>query len=117
MSRGNIVMGNEFVMRGKSGFIESTATPDMAPKSRLIIFAVREENNEILVDSIDFRVTGIFQNDIKLSINKDKTEPNEKVKIRVKARSNSFVGIVAVDQSTLLLKDKNNDVTIEMVRT
>lgn len=36
----------------------------MAPKSRLIVYAIRPTNNEILVDAIDFKVNGLFRNEV-----------------------------------------------------
>ncbi len=45
--------------------ISFTVTAEMAPKSRIVVYVVRSENNEILVDAMDFRVTGFFQNNVK----------------------------------------------------
>lgn len=49
-----------------------------------------------------------------LSIDKQSVEPGESVKFTVKADPESYVGLLAVDQSVLLLKS-GNDITKEMV--
>lgn len=36
----------------------------MAPKSRLIVYAIRSGNQEILVDATDFKVDGLFRNNV-----------------------------------------------------
>lgn len=33
----------------------------MAPKSRLVVYAIRPSNKEILVDATDFKVEGLFR--------------------------------------------------------
>lgn len=45
----------------------------------------------------------------------DKAQPGDDVEVRVKADPNSYVGLLAVDQSVLLLKS-GNDITDDMVR-
>uniref|UniRef100_A0A183BVF1 TEP1-F n=1 Tax=Globodera pallida TaxID=36090 RepID=A0A183BVF1_GLOPA len=90
------------------------ATPQMAPKSRLVVYAIRELNKEILVDAIDFKVDGLFRNNVTLSVDRLSAEPGDPVRFRVRAAPDSFVGLLAVDQSVLLLKS-GNDITKELV--
>ena len=47
-------------------------------------------------------------------MDRNQVEPGEKVKLTVKADPDSSVGLLAVDQSVLLLKS-GNDITKEMV--
>lgn len=86
----------------------------MAPKSRIVVYAVRNGNQEILVDATDFRVDGIFQNKVSLSIDTEEAEPGTDVSFKVRADPHSYVGLLAVDQSILLLK-AGNDITEELV--
>ena len=86
----------------------------MAPKSRLIVYAVRGANQEILVDATDFRVDGLFRNNVSLSLDKAAAEPGNPVTFTVKADPDSYVGLVAVDQSLLLLRAAN-DITPKIV--
>lgn len=48
-----------------------------------------------------------FQVDVELS--KDQAKPGEQIEISVSSKPNSFVGLLGVDQSVLLLK-KGNDI-------
>uniref|UniRef100_A0A0N4Z9Y8 TEP1-F n=1 Tax=Parastrongyloides trichosuri TaxID=131310 RepID=A0A0N4Z9Y8_PARTI len=114
MSRGYVVLSNEIVVSGQHAAITFTATNQMAPKSRLIIYSVREDNKEIMVDALDFKVDGLFQNDVSLSIDKTSVEPGEELKFTVKAAPESYVGLLAVDQSVLLLKS-GNDITKDLI--
>ena len=86
----------------------------MAPKSRLIVYAVRGANQEILVDATDFRVDGLFRNNVTLSLDKAAAEPGNPVTFKVQADPDSYVGLLAVDQSLLLLKAAN-DITPKLV--
>ena len=116
MSRGTTVMSKTFSMTGKSHLIDFLATEEMAPKSQLIAYAMRNDNKEIIVDATDFKVNGMFRNQVKLILNKDKAKPGEDIKIHVKSSPNSFLGLLAVDKSVLLLNSKDNDITAKMVR-
>jgi len=69
---------------------------------------------QVLVDAIDFRVDGLFKNNVTLSVNRQMAEPGEPVHFTVRAAPNSFVGLLAVDQSVLLLKG-GNDLGKELV--
>lgn len=71
MSRGVMLISKEVPMSGDSASIAIVTTAEMAPKSRLIIYAVRSDNKEILVDAMDFKVTGLFKNDVSGFIGKN----------------------------------------------
>ncbi|MFH4975897.1 hypothetical protein AB6A40_002606 [Gnathostoma spinigerum] len=114
LARGSIVLSKEIPVNGDLASITFTATPEMAPRSRLIAYAVRPSNKEILVDATDFKVDGLFRNNVSISCDKNSVEPGTKVKYTIKADPESFVGLLAVDQSVLLLKS-GNDITKEMV--
>jgi hypothetical protein len=86
----------------------------MSPSARLIVYTIRPSNQEILVDATDFKVDGLFQNEVKLSLDKQTAEPGDTVKFTVNADPDSYVGLLAIDQSVLLLKS-GNDITKELV--
>ena len=67
----------------------------------------------MLVDALDFRVDGLFQNDVTLAIDRTSAQPGENVQFTLNAAPDSFVGVLAVDQSVLLLKS-GNDITQDM---
>ncbi|PIO53031.1 hypothetical protein TELCIR_25653, partial [Teladorsagia circumcincta] len=85
----------------------------MAPKSRLIAYAVRSGNQEILVDATDFKVDGLFRNNVTLTIDKSSVEPGESVSFKVSADPESYVGLLVLDQSVLLQKS-GNDITPQL---
>ncbi|CAD5206260.1 unnamed protein product [Bursaphelenchus okinawaensis] len=114
IARGSIVLSQEQSMNGDLVTVTFTTTPQMAPSARLVVYAIRPDNREVLVDAMDFKVEGLFRNDVSLNIDKQSVEPGETVKFTVKADSDSYVGLLAVDQSVLLLKS-GNDITKDMV--
>jgi CD109 antigen len=69
---------------------------------------------------MNFRVQGLFQNDVQISVNPNKVSPYDaqgkkaQVEFRIKADPQSFVGLLAVDQSVKLLKE-GNDITQKLV--
>ncbi|KAK2182225.1 hypothetical protein NP493_362g01068 [Ridgeia piscesae] len=68
------------------------------------------DKNEVITDSLDFNVEGLFSNEVSLSFDKNKTKPGESLNLKVTADPASYVGLLAVDQSVLLLKG-GNDIT------
>uniref|UniRef100_A0A0K0DPJ7 A2M_N_2 domain-containing protein n=1 Tax=Angiostrongylus cantonensis TaxID=6313 RepID=A0A0K0DPJ7_ANGCA len=116
MSRGAMVLSKEIPVNSDHTTISFTATHDMAPKSRLVVYAIRPSNHEILVDATDFKVDGLFRNNVTLGVDKTSVEPGESVSFKVTADPDSFVALLVVDQSVLLLKS-GNDITPQMVET
>ena len=114
VSRGSVVLSQEIPVNGDLATVTFAAANEMAPKSRLVVYAIRNSNKEVLVDALDFKVNGLFRNDVSLSVDKTSVEPGTPVKFSVKADPDSLVGLLAVDQSVLLLKS-GNDITREMV--
>uniref|UniRef100_A0A8R1HWJ0 TEP1-F n=1 Tax=Caenorhabditis japonica TaxID=281687 RepID=A0A8R1HWJ0_CAEJA len=114
MSRSNIVVSQQMAVNSEHATISFPATANMAPKSRLVVYAIVDNSQEVLVDALDFKVEGIFQNQVSLSIDKQAVEPGQNVKFKVTSDKNSFVGLLVVDQSVLLLKS-GNDITREKV--
>lgn len=57
---------------------------------------------------------GLFRNNVSLSMNRQTAEPGDQIRFTVRAAPDSFVGLLAVDQSVLLLKG-GNDLGKELV--
>nr|UCK81477.1 CD109 antigen-like protein [Arenicola marina] len=85
----------------------------LAPNGRVVVWYVTE-NGEVISDSLDFTVEGAFSNDVSLSFSTNETRPGTSVSLTVNAHRNSYVGVLAVDQSVLLLKG-GNDITQDQV--
>uniref|UniRef100_A0AC34F584 Alpha-2-macroglobulin bait region domain-containing protein n=1 Tax=Panagrolaimus sp. ES5 TaxID=591445 RepID=A0AC34F584_9BILA len=114
ISRGSVVLSQEIPVNGDLATVTFTATNEMAPSARLVVYAIRTANKEILVDALDFKVNGLFKNDVSLSLDKTSVEPGTTVKFNIKADPDSLIGLLAVDQSVLLLKS-GNDITRDMI--
>ncbi|VDD91920.1 unnamed protein product [Enterobius vermicularis] len=99
IARGSVVLSETTKVDGDLSTISFTASSQMAPKARLVVYSIVQPNNEIIVS---------------ISMDRNQVEPGEKVKLTVKADPDSSVGLLAVDQSVLLLKS-GNDITKEMV--
>lgn len=59
-----MVLAQQLSVNGDLATVTFAATPQMAPKSRLVVYTVRPSNQEILVDVSDFRVDGLFRNNV-----------------------------------------------------
>uniref|UniRef100_A0A183HW69 A2M_N_2 domain-containing protein n=1 Tax=Onchocerca flexuosa TaxID=387005 RepID=A0A183HW69_9BILA len=64
VARGSVILVQNMAVNGDLATITFTATPQMAPKAMLVVYTVRASNQEILVDATDFRVDGLFRNNV-----------------------------------------------------
>ncbi|XP_043065283.1 CD109 antigen isoform X3 [Drosophila ficusphila] len=107
VARGNIVL-SEYVdvpKDLKSYTVKFTPTFSMVPKATIYIHYVL--NNDLYFEekTIDFQKE--FENSIDISAPLD-AKPSEEIKLQVKTDADSFVGLLGVDQSVLLLKSGND---------
>ncbi|EJD75505.1 A-macroglobulin complement component family protein [Loa loa] len=114
IARGSVILVQHMSVNGDLATITFTATSQMAPKAMLVVYTVRASNQEILVDATDFRVDGLFQNNVSLMADHTTAEPGTSVKYTIKADPRSYCALLAVDQSVLLLKS-GNDITKDLV--
>ncbi|BET03014.1 thioester-containing protein [Nesidiocoris tenuis] len=112
------VMGRNELVHSKSVRYDDNAsivnvsfpiTQSMAPASDLIISYI-DEKGEFLAKSRYINVKNAMDNFVKLSASPNETEPGKEAVINVETRSNSFVGLMGIDQSVILLK-KGNDLS------
>lgn len=82
----------------------------MAPELRVLCFYIRAEKKEIIADSILVPVNGLVKNSIKILTNREEAKPGQEVEIGVQTRPNALIGLLAIDQSVMLLKS-GNDIT------
>ncbi|XP_067663527.1 CD109 antigen-like [Haliotis asinina] len=90
-------------------------TPHMAPHARLLVYSILDDG-EVIADSINFDVQGLFSNKVTLGFSRNESQPHESVDVKVSADPQSFVSLLVVDQSVTLLAS-GNDVTSDMVET
>ncbi|XP_010639505.1 CD109 antigen [Fukomys damarensis] len=111
-----VVSRGQLVAVGKQTSTTFSLTPEnsWAPKACIIVYYV-ENDGEIINDVLKVPVQLAFKNEIKLFWSKPNAEPSEQVSLRVSVtQPDSFVGIVAVDESVNLM-NTSNDITMENV--
>ncbi|KAL5015784.1 hypothetical protein ScPMuIL_005373 [Solemya velum] len=112
MSRGSIVATGKIRNKNSKKF-SIHITHQMAPTTELIAYYVRKDG-EVVTDTMKFDVDGAFLNKVTLDFDRNQVLPGDNVGLTISADPNSFVYILAVDQSVLLLKT-GNDITQSQV--
>lgn len=83
------------------------ATYAMAPTAHIVVQYVREDG-EVVADALDVELEGVFQNFVNIQAPENDLEPGTNVELTVEAKPNSYVGLLGIDQSVLLLKTGND---------
>jgi CD109 antigen len=114
LGRGDILdAGSIYVQDKYTTSFKFLATYVMAPTAHVIVYYVRTDG-EVIADSLDVELTGMLQNHIDLKITSDEVAPGASVNLMISAKPNSFVGLLGVDQRSLLLKS-GNDISYDQV--
>ncbi len=115
--------------RGKLAFGETLrssreinfrADAEMSPHCRVIVYYVREQTGEVVADALDFEVDGALTNEVEIWASRRKALPKSDLTLNLKAKPNSFVGILAVDRSVRSLNsghDINKEDVINELRS
>uniref|UniRef100_A0A0A1WID3 CD109 antigen n=1 Tax=Zeugodacus cucurbitae TaxID=28588 RepID=A0A0A1WID3_ZEUCU len=113
VARGNILKSEYVdVPEGrKSQTIKFMPTFEMVPKASLYVHYVFDNNLRFEEKTINFEKQ--FENSIDISA-QPQAKPGEEVQLHVKTDPDSFVGLLGVDQSVLLLKS-GNDITKDQI--
>ncbi|XP_071088566.1 CD109 antigen-like [Haliotis cracherodii] len=90
-------------------------TPKMAPHARVLVYSILDDG-EVIADSTNFDVQGLFTNKVTLGFSRNESQPHESVDVKVSADPQSLVSLLVVDQSVTLLAS-GNDITSDMVET
>ncbi|XP_023031290.1 CD109 antigen isoform X6 [Drosophila willistoni] len=107
VARGNIVESDYVdVPEGrKTHTVKFTPTFAMVPKATIFVYYIFD--NELRFEEETLNFDKDFENSIEISAPID-AKPSEEVKLKVKTDADSFVGLLGVDQSVLLLKSGND---------
>uniref|UniRef100_A0A915JB76 TEP1-F n=1 Tax=Romanomermis culicivorax TaxID=13658 RepID=A0A915JB76_ROMCU len=116
MTRGYMVFIKNVNVKNRAAQVKIPTTAEMAPKARLIVYGVRPDNKEIVVSAMDLKVDGLLQNKVSISVDPTRTEPGKNVTFTINASPTSYIGLLSVDQSVLLLKS-GNDITKSQVES
>ncbi|XP_045202749.2 CD109 antigen-like [Mercenaria mercenaria] len=117
ISKGLLVKEGILKFKGKkkTKSLKIKLTADMAPSARCIVYWTKEDG-EIIADSVQFEVKGIFKNKVDIDYLKPngrktgREQPGKNILIRVNADPGSQCNVLTVDKSVLLLKS-GNDIT------
>lgn len=111
VSHGKVIYAeNVAVPNRKYHVFKFKATFDLVPKATLIVY--RFKNDEIVATKTDVSIEDNLNNFVKLKLSATETQPGKDVNIDIITNADSYVGLVGVDQSVLLLK-KNEGLTKE----
>ncbi|XP_050465402.1 thioester-containing protein 1 allele S3-like isoform X2 [Cataglyphis hispanica] len=114
LGRGDILdAGSIYVQDKYTTSFKFLATYVMAPTAHIIVYYVRTDG-EVIADSLDVELTGLLQNFIDLKVTPGEVMPGESVNLMISAKPNSFIGLLGVDQRSILLKS-GNDISYEQV--
>nr|XP_016940111.1 CD109 antigen isoform X3 [Drosophila suzukii] len=107
VGRGNILLSETiYVPKGlRTITVKFRPTFSMVPKATVYIHYIFNGDLYFEEKSIDFEKDFLNSIDISAPVS---AKPSEEVKLRVKTDSDSFVGLLGVDQSVLLLKSGND---------
>ncbi|XP_012527299.1 CD109 antigen isoform X2 [Monomorium pharaonis] len=115
LGRGDILdAGSIYVQEKYTTSFKFLATYVMAPTAHVIVYYVHTTNGEVIADSLDVELTGFLQNNVDLKLTPEEVKPGDKVNLMISAKPNSFVGLLGVDQRSLLLKS-GNDISYDQV--
>jgi hypothetical protein len=107
LSKGDVVSSETLsVPDAKSFHIEFTPSLAMIPKVNFVVFYITDDG-EIISDSLDIEFGNELRNFVDIDLSKNQAKPGENLDIIVSSNANSFVGLLGVDQSVLLLKKGN----------
>lgn len=83
--------------------------PRMVPQMGVLCFYVRAEDKELIADFVQVDVVDrSLRNLAKITTSRDEAKPGQEVEVSVLTKPNSLVGVLGIDQSTLLLKSGND---------
>lgn len=81
-------------------------TFDYAPRAHVVIYYVKDEH--IVSTNVGVDLYDDFKNFIELEAVPDSTEPGETLDLTVRSNPNSFIGLLGVDKSVLILRGGND---------
>ncbi|XP_023166140.2 CD109 antigen isoform X3 [Drosophila hydei] len=107
IARGNIVKAEHVdVPEGrKVHTIKFTPTFAMVPQASIYVYFIFDNELRFEERTVDFEKD--FDNSIEISAPLE-AKPSEEVKLKIKTDADSYVGLLGVDQSVLLLKSGND---------
>uniref|UniRef100_A0A182PLQ3 CD109 antigen n=1 Tax=Anopheles epiroticus TaxID=199890 RepID=A0A182PLQ3_9DIPT len=114
LGRGDVLLSNTIaVPESRTHSFKFPATFSMVPRAKLVVYYIAP-NGDMVSDSKVITFDSELQNFMKVSLSKEQTKPGQDVEISISTNPDSYVGLLGVDQSVLLLKS-GNDITKQQV--
>uniref|UniRef100_A0A8W7K8T0 CD109 antigen n=1 Tax=Anopheles albimanus TaxID=7167 RepID=A0A8W7K8T0_ANOAL len=114
LGRGDVLLSNTVaVPETKIHTFKFRASFAMVPRAKLVVFYIAA-NGDMVSDSKVITFDSELPNFMKVTLSKEQTKPGQDVEITVSTNPDSYVGLLGVDQSVLLLKS-GNDITKDQV--
>ncbi|XP_065223295.1 CD109 antigen-like isoform X2 [Planococcus citri] len=113
--RGGIITANTFVLprNSSSATIKVMTTATMAPAAHFVVHYVNDAG-EVIADEIDIELNELLQNYVHATSLQNELEPGNPAEVLLEAKPHSFIGVLGVDQSVLLLRT-GHDITHDTV--
>ncbi|XP_034936868.1 CD109 antigen-like isoform X2 [Chelonus insularis] len=108
LNAGSIPISNEHVAS-----FRFLATYVMAPTAHVLVYYTKDDG-EIVADSLDIDLEGTLQNFVDVKVSSEEAKPGEFVDVTILTKPNSYIGVLGVDQRSLLLKS-GNDISLDQV--
>lgn len=110
LGRGDVIVGGTIPVPDRTlHTFRFPASFAMVPRAKLVVFFVQDDG-ELVSDNVEIEFGNDLQNFLKVTLSKAESKPGEDVDIVVNTNPDSYVGLLGVDQSVLLLKS-GNDIT------
>ncbi|XP_052864269.1 uncharacterized protein LOC128270884 [Anopheles cruzii] len=111
LSRGSLLHGGvvHALDSQKTAKINLPSMCAMVPRTKVVVHYVSNAGS-VISDNATVEFRNVFENHIQVGLSHETVKPGDAIDISVKAKEDSFVGLLAVDQSVLLLKS-GNDIT------
>ncbi|KAK9304587.1 hypothetical protein QLX08_004027 [Tetragonisca angustula] len=112
--RGDILdAGSIFVQNKHTTSFKFLATYVMAPTAHIIIYYIGDDG-EVIADALDVELEGVLQNFVDIKMTSEEVVPGDNVNFVITSKPNSYVGLLGIDQRSILLKS-GNDISYEQV--
>lgn len=114
ISRGKLIDSNTVVVPSRSYHVFSIpATFELLPSAQLIVYYFEQQQIVSSTVKIEIKSENVrLANFVDLNLSQNQIEPGCSLNISVHSNPKSYIGLLGVDQSVLLLKD-DKDLTID----
>jgi len=85
-----------------------TATDEMSPSSHVIVYYITSDG-EIISDKLKIELESDLKNQIDIQLSENQVKPSADLNITINTKEDSYVGLLGVDQSVLVMR-KGNDI-------